>query len=155
MKNNKLNKKTNLVLGIAMSSLILVSTVVSTFAYWQKDRIEVSIPTYEFNATEEEFTYYACIPNVATSNGYDYYDLESIPLDLVDRVTGLAVVRYEALTSTAYIPSFPKVTIGGTDYNYAAEELPVIHVLNSMSSDGAVVSNGFTTAPSLDIEFNT
>jgi len=71
MKNNKLNKKTNLVLGIAMSSLILVSTVVSTFAYWQKDRIEVSIPTYEFNATEEEFTYYACIPNVVSTTGYD------------------------------------------------------------------------------------
>ncbi|MBE6143566.1 MAG: hypothetical protein E7177_06250 [Erysipelotrichaceae bacterium] len=151
MKNNKLNKKTNLVLGIAMSSLILVSTVVSTFAYWQKDRIEVSIPTYEFNATEEEFTYYACIPNVVSTTGYDYYDLESIPTDLVDRVTALAAVRFEALTKTAYIPAYPKVTVGGIRYNYNNQDLPVIHILNSLSSDEAIVNNGFSNIETLII----
>ena len=148
----KLNiSKTKLVLGIVMSSLIMVTLGVSSFAYWQKDSVEVTIPTYEFNATEEEFTYYACIPNVASTTGYDYYDLESIPSDLVDRVTALAAVRFEALTKTAYIPSYPKVTIGGNRFNYTSNELPVIHVLNSLSSDEAVINNGFSHIETLII----
>ena len=151
MKKKLKVNKTKLVLGIVMSSLIMVTLGVSSFAYWQKDSVEVTIPTYEFNATEEEFTYYACVPNVASTTGYDYYDLESIPTDLVDRVTALAAVRFEALTKTAYIPSYPKVTIGGTRFNYSNSDLPVIHVLNSLSSDDAVINNGFSHIETLII----
>ena len=151
MEKKQSTSKVKLVLGIVMSSLIMVTLGVSTFAYWQKDSVEVSIPTYEFNATEEEFTYYACIPNVVSTTGYDYYDLESIPTDLVDRVTALATVRFEALTKTAYIPSYPKVNIGGTRYNYETDDLPVIHVLNSLSNDEAIINNGFSHIETLII----
>jgi hypothetical protein len=151
MKKQSSVKKTKLVLGIVMSSLVMVTLGVSSFAYWQNDSIEVTIPTYEFNATENEFTYYACVPNVAADHGYDYYDLESIPEDLVDRVTGLAVVRFEALTKTAYIPPYPKVTVGGTRFNYNGDELPVIHILSALGTNNTTVSNGFKHVETLII----
>ena len=106
MKKQISTKKKSLILSVAMSSLILLSIGVSSFAYWTKEEGNFNIPTTGFNATEDEFTYYACIPNVASEYGYDYYDIESIPVDLTDRVTGLAAVRFEALTKTCYIPSY-------------------------------------------------
>ena len=152
MKKVILNEKKNLLLSIAMSSLIVLSIGVSTFAYWTKQEGNFNIPTTGFNATEEEFTYYACIPNVSSEYGYDYYDIDSIPHDLTDRITGLAAVRFEALTKTCYIPSYPKVTIDGKKYNSGeAKELPVIHILNSISYDDIQIDNGYSKVETLII----
>ena len=145
-------KKLNLVLSIVMSSLVMLSIAISSFAYWESESGDFNIPTTGFNATEDEFTYYACIPNVVSQTGYDYYDLEDIPVDLVDRVTSLAAVRFEALTKTCYIPSYPSVTVGGVKFNYGgAKELPVIHVLNSLSNDEVSIDNGFSHVENLII----
>lgn len=152
MKTPMTNKKKNLILSVAMSSLIMLSISVSSFAYWTKQEGNFNIPTTGFNATEDEFTYYACIPNVSAKHGYDYYDLDSIPSDLTDRVTGLAAVRFEALTKTCYIPSYPKVTIDGKKYNNGGvKELPVIHILNSISYDDISIDNGYSKVETLII----
>ena len=150
MKQPISNKKKNLILSVAMSSLIMLSIAVSSFAYWTKQEGNFNIPTTGFNATEDEFTYYACIPNVTAKHGYDYYDLDSIPSDLTDRITGLAVVRFEALTKTCYIPSYPKVTIDGVKYNSGeAKNLPVIHILNSLAYDDISIDNGYSKVETL------
>lgn len=152
MKKQISTKKKSLILSVAMSSLILLSIGVSSFAYWTKQEGNFNIPTTGFNATEDEFTYYACIPNVASEYGYDYYDIDSIPVDLTDRVTGLAAVRFEALTKTCYIPSYPKVTIDGKKYNNGGvKELPVIHILNSISYDDISIDNGYSKVETLII----
>ena len=152
MKKSFKFKNIKLVLSIVMSSLIVGTIGVSSFAYWQSQTSGVEIPTFGFNATEEEFTYFACVPNVASETGYDYYDLEEIPEDLVEQVSGLAVARFEALTSTAYIPSYPSVVVGGTKFNYhSAQELPVIHVLKELHSEDAEISNGFSHIETLII----
>lgn len=152
MKKQISTKKKSLILSVAMSSLIMLSIGVSSFAYWTKQEGNFNIPTTGFNATEDEFTYYACIPNVASEYGYDYYDIDSIPVDLTDRVTGLAAVRFEALTKTCYIPSYPKVTIDGKKYNNGGvKELPVIHILNSISYDDISIDNGYSKVETLII----
>ena len=145
--------KLNITLSLVMATLVTGSLVFSSYAYWQKSEGSFNIPTQGFNATEDEFTYYACVPNVAAEKGYDYYDLEEIPTDLVNRVTALAVVRFEALTTTAYIPAYPKVNVGGRKFNYDNNnpELPVIHILNSLSADGLGIDNGFDNIETLII----
>ena len=144
--------KVNITLSMVMASLVMGSLVFSSYAYWSKNKAELNIPTTEFNATEEEFTFFACIPNISSTTGYDYYDLDQVPSELVDDIKGLAVVRYEALTRTAFIPDYPKVTINGEEYNENnLEELPVIHVLNSLSSDDVTINNGFTKVINLII----
>ena len=65
MKKVNTANKTKLTLSIVMSSLIVLSIGASSFAYWTKQEGSFNIPTTGFNATEDEFTYYACIPNVA------------------------------------------------------------------------------------------
>ncbi|MBE6132015.1 MAG: hypothetical protein E7180_01300 [Erysipelotrichaceae bacterium] len=144
--------KTNIMLSAVMATLVMGSLVFSSYAYWSKNKAELNIPTTEFNATEEEFTFFACVPNIASSTGYDYYDLEQVPTDLVDDINGLAVVRYEALTKTAFIPEYPEVVIEGELYNdNSKKELPVIHILNSLSSDDITIQNGFTKVVNLII----
>lgn len=147
----KLKDNTKILLSIVVSSLTMLALTVTSFGYWQRSEGSFNIPTQGFNATDDEFTYYACVPNVIAQSGFDYYDLEEIPVDLVDQVTALAVVRFEALTTTAYIPSFPKVIIGGTKFNYDENnpQLPVIHILSSLSSDGRAISNGFDNIETL------
>ena len=144
--------KANIMISAVMATLVMGSLVFSSYAYWSKNKAELNIPTTEFNATEEEFTFFACVPNIASSTGYDYYDLEQVPTDLVDDINGLAVVRYEALTKTAFIPEYPEVVIEGELYNdNSKKELPVIHVLNSLSSDDITIQNGFTKVVNLII----
>ena len=46
MKKNSSLKKTRTVLGIVMSSLIMATLGVSSFAYWQKDYVEVSMSAF-------------------------------------------------------------------------------------------------------------
>lgn len=140
------------VYNIVIASLLLLALFISTFAYWKNKEADINIPTYSFNATEDEFTYFACIPNLTSSTGYSYYDIKNIPSDLVDNIVGLAVVRFEALTKTAYIPSYPKVVINGIKYNYnEKQELPVIHILNSLQLDQVKIENGFENIETLVI----
>lgn len=150
----RLSKKRKIaILNIALSTLVIGSIGVSTFAYWRAPEASTNaiFSTNKYNATDDEFDYYAAIPNVFATDGYDYYNLNTIPNDLVCRVTGLAVVRYEALTSTAYIPSYPKVTVGGTKFNDGTNQLPVIHILSGMSSNDTAISNGYSKIESLII----
>lgn len=150
----RLSKKRKIaILNIALSTLVIGSIGVSTFAYWSAPEASTNaiFSTNKYNATDDEFDYYAAIPNVFATDGYDYYNLNTIPNDLVCRVTGLAVVRYEALTSTSYIPSYPKVTVGGTKFNDGTNQLPVIHILSGMSSNDTAISNGYSKIESLII----
>ncbi len=140
-------------LNVALSSLVICAIGVSTFAYWSAPNADTNaiFNTNKYNATDDEFDYYAAIPNMFATDGYDYYNLNTIPNDLVCRVTGLAVVRYEALTSTAYIPSYPSVTIGGKKFNDGTNELPVIHILSGITSNGTSIDSGYSKIKSLII----
>ena len=148
----KKRNKFSIVLCTVMASLVMGSAITSTFAYWDKEKGELNIPTTEFNSTSDEFTYFACVPSISSTFGYDYYDLSQIPEDLVDNVEGLAVVRFEAITKTCFIPPYPEVVIKGKQYNFnGKQELPVIHIVNSLSYGDTVINNGFDHLESLII----
>ena len=145
------SKKSLTIYNIVMSFILLCTMIIGSFAYWKNEN-EVKIPTFGFNATEEEFSYYACVPNLAANTGYDYYDIDYIPEDLINRVVGLACVRYEALTKTAYIPPYPVIRMHGQEYNSEGNpKLPVIHLLNSVQINNSTVDNGFLTIENLII----
>ena len=148
----KKRNKLSIALSVVMASLIVGSAVTSTFAYWDKEKGELNIPTTEFNSTSDEFTYFACVPSITSTYGYDYYDLSQIPTDLVDNVEGLAVVRFEAITKTCFIPPYPEVVIKGKQYNFnGKQELPVIHIINSLNYGETIINNGFDHLESLII----
>lgn len=144
MKTKKINK--NKLSAIFFSFVMLFSTIISatilTFSLWVGNTQNQSVITENFNASEDDFTFYAAIPNIATEGGYDYYPTDSVPKRLENQIVGLAVARYEAFNKTVYVPSYPKITIGETSYNGTNEKkLPVIHVLKGYYSTGDFSGN--------------
>lgn len=134
--------------------LAVVSTVGSvllTFAIWTGSSTSQPIVTATFNASEDDFTFYACVPNVSSDGGYDYYPLDAVPDVLKSSITGLAMAKYEAFNETVYIPAYPEVTIGTTTYNSNGnEDLPVIDILDGYySSADTLGSNGIAKNSSI------
>ena len=127
---------------LALSSV--VASVFLTFAIWTGASTSQPIVTEQFNPSEDDFEFYAAIPNVSSEGGYDYYPLDQVPEALQNSVEGLAVAKYEAFNETVYIPSYPEVTINKIKYNEDnKEELPVIDVLAGYySSADTMGSNG-------------
>ena len=140
----KMSKKNIMTLLMAMvfSFTTIVGAIVVSFSIWSGNKQSVPVVSEDFNASEDDFTFYAAIENIANDGGYDYYPLDSVPEDLSSLIKGLAVVRYEAFNKTAYIPSYPEVTILGKKYNVdGAHNYPVIHILKGYYSTSDYLGN--------------
>ena len=111
-----------------------VSLTAVTIALWNTSEDEEIIYAIPENPAEKYLEYYVMTPNTASPSGYDYYPASRVPSQLVDRVSGLAVARYDGFMKEVEIPSTATVEINGEEM-----ELDVLHVLKNYSSN---VSNG-------------
>ncbi|MDD6302074.1 MAG: InlB B-repeat-containing protein [Bacillales bacterium] len=119
-------------LSAIFATASLIETIHIALAYWAENEEQQPIVTEPINPTENDFTFYAAIPNIVNQQGYEYYALDSIPYDLVDSIEGFAIARYEGFSEIAYIPEYPELKItfvdekGKTDYrwyNYDLEDV--------------------------------
>lgn len=124
---------------ISILSMVVVLAAVCltavTIALWDEEKEDDIIYNIPSNPAEKYLEYYVMTPNASSVSGYDYYPASRIPDELVNRIEGLAVARYDGFSKEVEIPSKATVKINGVD-----QELDVLHVLNKYSSN---VGNGF------------
>ena len=86
----KMSKKTIMTLLMAMvfSFTTIVGAIVVSFSIWSGNKQSVPVVSEDFNASEDDFTFYAAIENIANDGGYDYYPLDSVPEDLSSLIKG-------------------------------------------------------------------
>ncbi len=91
--------------------LCVVLAISNSFALWNSDSVESVISNFLTNPVEKYLYYYVVVSDDENVNGFSYYELNDLPLELKNEILGVAVRYYDGYMKEIEIPSVVTMNI--------------------------------------------